>query len=198
MNTTPEPVVARYLDDLERALSDLPRSRQREIVDEIRDHIDEAAVAASADHKDVDLRAILDQVGDPEAIAAEARERFGISRPRAGVLEVGAIALLLVGGVIVPLIGWIVGAVLLWTSRVWTIRDKLIGTLLIPGGLALPILAFVTVASACSDVAQSGGSQIRPCPTWQVQDVLRALLLAAAALAPLGTAIYLGRRAWNR
>jgi hypothetical protein len=38
------------------------------------------------------------------------------------------------------LVGWLVGVVLLWSSTVWTLRDKLIGTLVIPGGLATALI----------------------------------------------------------
>ena len=44
------------------------------------------------------------------------------------------ITLLLIGAFL-AVVGWVVGVVLLWRSRVWTLRDKLIGTLLWPGGL---------------------------------------------------------------
>jgi hypothetical protein len=39
--------------------------------------------------------------------------------------------------VLVPVLGWLVGLVLLWRSRVWTTRDKRIGTLLALGFGAL-------------------------------------------------------------
>jgi hypothetical protein len=48
--------------------------------------------------------------------------------------ESSALTLLLIGGFFLG-IGWIVGAVLLWRSNTWTVADKLIGTLLWPGGL---------------------------------------------------------------
>jgi len=50
-----------------------------------------------------------------------------------------AIVLLLGGGFLVGL-GWLAGVVLLWTSAVWTTRDKVVGTLFVPGGLALPFI----------------------------------------------------------
>ncbi|MDX6315571.1 MAG: hypothetical protein QOF44_5035, partial [Streptomyces sp.] len=58
-------------------------------------------------------------------------------------------------------IGWVVGLVLLWSSRRWTPIDKLLGTLLVPGGLALPVLAaggllFASSESCSSDSAQAG------------------------------------------
>jgi hypothetical protein len=43
----------------------------------------------------------------------------------------GGIILLLIGGFIFY-VGWFVGLVLLWSSRAWSIKDKWIGTLLLP------------------------------------------------------------------
>ncbi|HEY5195981.1 MAG TPA: hypothetical protein VIJ51_03025 [Solirubrobacteraceae bacterium] len=36
--------------------------------------------------------------------------------------------------------GWLVGLVLLWSSRLWTTREKLFGTLIVPGGIATALL----------------------------------------------------------
>lgn len=44
------------------------------------------------------------------------------------------LVLLLIGGIVVPYVGWIVGVVLLWGSRTWRTVDKIIGTLAPPLG----------------------------------------------------------------
>ena len=54
--------------------------------------------------------------------------------PTAGSREMVTIPLLFAGGILV-VVGWPAGALLLWTSPVWRIRNKLIGTLMLPGGL---------------------------------------------------------------
>lgn len=51
-----------------------------------------------------------------------------------GWLEVTAMVLLLAGG-FVMLLGWLAGCVLLWVSPRWRWPDKLVGTLVWPGGL---------------------------------------------------------------
>jgi len=205
MNTPTHPEVTRYLRDLERALHDVPGSRRREIVEEIREHIAEASGSVSGDPHEGSIRSVLDQVGDPETIAEEARERFGITRSKAGALEGFSIALLLVGGVIIPGVGWIVGAVLLWVSRVWTLRDKLIGTLLVPGGLALAFFfgLFATgTSSSCVVKGGVGGTPGTPLGICSAEttgpEIWWTLLLVLLIVVPLGTAFYLGRRAFRR
>ena len=58
-----------------------------------------------------------------------------------GTREWAAIFLLLFGGFALG-IGWVVGLVLLWSSRAWSTLDKLVGTFVLPGGLAGSYVAF--------------------------------------------------------
>ena len=75
MSTTPDKLVERYLKHLEVELDDVPRDRRREIVDEIAGHIAEAR--AGLEHEtEADVRNILEGLGDPADIAADARERL--------------------------------------------------------------------------------------------------------------------------
>lgn len=202
MNGTKLPEAERYLKDLERELADLPGSRRREIVGDIREHIEEAAAERG---EEAQIRTILEELGDPETIAAEARERFGITRTKATAAEGFAIVLLLVGAVVIPGVGWIIGAVLLWTSRVWTLRHKLIGTFLVPGGLALAFYfgIFATGGSSgCSTPLRKGqvptGQRGVVCESEVIgPDVWWTILLVFLVVAPIVTAIYLGRRAFR-
>src|SRR5262249_54207786 len=136
--------VERYLKHLEVELDDLPRDRRREIVDEIAGHIAEAR-AELEQESEADVRNILEGLGDPADIAEDARERFEVRPPapaqpfKAGWMEVAALVFLLIGGLIIPIFGWIIGVVLLWVSNAWNVRDKIIGTVFVPGGLVLPI-----------------------------------------------------------
>jgi hypothetical protein len=59
--------------------------------------------------------------------------------------EWSTITLLLIGAFFLG-IGWVVGVVLLWRSKVWTLPEKLIGTLLWPGGLVTGLLVAVAFA----------------------------------------------------
>ena len=134
-----EQIVSGYLARLEQALAGLPPARRAELVDDVRSHIAEARRGLAAE-TDADLLNILNKLGDPADIAADARERLGAQPPPAamplGILEIAAIvALVLV---------WPAGIALVWLSSAWSQRDKLIATVFVPGGvLALGILSGV-------------------------------------------------------
>ena len=136
MTTSPaaiDTVVHDYLWRVQAALSTVPAPRRQEIISELAEHIREAredgAVATEAD-----ARNLVDRLGDPVEIAAEAHRRFGtLVRPTAGVREVAAVIFLSLG-LLLPFLGWFVGVVLLWTSDAWNRRDKIIGTVLTSGG----------------------------------------------------------------
>jgi HAAS domain-containing protein len=130
-------IIDGYLARLEQALADLPPPRRAELLDDVRTHIAEAR-RGLADETDADLLNVLDKLGDPADIAADARERLGAQPAMpVGMLEIAAIvALVLV---------WPAGIALVWLSSTWSQRDKLIATVLFPGaflGLAmLPTVA---------------------------------------------------------
>jgi predicted permease len=90
-----------------------------------------------------------------------------------GGREIGALLLLTIGSFVIPVIGWAAGIVLLWTSEAWNRRDKIIGTLLTPGGA---VLIIVVVAVASSAGASGGPGHL-------------ALLLLLVM--PIATAVYL-------
>jgi hypothetical protein len=72
-----------------------------------------------------------DRLGAP---AAGARLRLGFDLLSGHGREVATLVLLPIGGIVVPVLGWFVGVALLWTSERWSVRDKLLGTLVVPGG----------------------------------------------------------------
>ncbi|TMM20809.1 MAG: hypothetical protein E6F95_12965 [Actinobacteria bacterium] len=112
---------------------------------------------------------------------------MGIPRAKAGIREIAAVILLLIGGIVIPVLGWIIGLLLLWSSPVWTSRDKLIGSLIIPGGLMLPFELFFFASYTCSG---SG-----PCGPSGLEQALITIGFALAVAAPVVTSIYLTRRA---
>ena len=138
MTTKVDSLVDRYLKDLETELRGLPGNRRREILDEVGEHITQARADLDAE-TEAAIRTVLERLGDPADIAAEARDRFGVqpepARPASPWLEVLTLVLL-----VIPFIS-VVGLVLVWLSRLWTTRDKLIGTLLALGVGALALAA---------------------------------------------------------
>jgi hypothetical protein len=136
---------------------------------------------------------------------------------RAGALEICAVILLLIGGIVVPVVGWVVGVVLLWTSPRWKTGDKVLGTLVWPGGLLAPfaLLLFGGLAAGSTSGACQGGSAPAPVPIGQAASVtstaascttsgvtapwlitvIAVALLALSVAGPIFTAICLLRRA---
>jgi hypothetical protein len=118
-------------------------------------------------------------------------------RPAAGKLEWITVFVLPLGGIVIPVLGWLVGVALLWASSVWTLREKVLGTLLVPGGLAaIPIIAIVAASSETScgfgvghaaSVCTSNGP---PLP-----NLVSIPLLAIVTIAALATPVFLACRA---
>lgn len=201
MNTTvADELVARYLAQLQTALRDLPPGRREELLDEVSEHIAAARAELGPQPTEAQIRTLLERVGDPAAIAAEASPaQVDGSVPSPGWREVATLILLPIGGIIVPLLGWFVGVALLWTSEHWSVRSKLIGTLVVPGGLALPLslALFPVFTEGCTSSPEpttggeaSGTVCTGGTPGWLeiVGPVVGVLLVAA----PIATVIYLG------
>jgi hypothetical protein len=139
---------------------------------------------------------------------------------RAGALEITAVIFLLIGGVVIPFVGWVVGVILLWYSPRWRRSEKLLGTLVWPGGLLAPVLLMLgagvatvipSSGTSCSGgytetgmtstgrhflrhVAGSCSTTGGGLPTWLAISLTMILLIAAIA-GPIFTAIRLLRRA---
>jgi uncharacterized membrane protein len=181
--------VEHYLHDLEEELRDLPPARRRELLEEIREHIGES-LAEMPDGEEAGVRNVLERVGEPAVIAQEARERFGIRRVKPGIREVVVLILLPLGGFLY-LIGWAVGAILLATSTVWTSREKVIGLLVVPGGL-LPAGLFGLMGGSrlCSEVIENGRVVSETCsggmPVW-----LAWVIIAVLVIGPIWTVFFL-------
>jgi len=202
MSRTPDELIETYIQNLTRALGDLPRERRREVVEEVAEHFAEARAELPAE-SEAEIRNLLERVGDPDELAADARERFGVRRRGGGIQEISAIVLLLVGGFVFA-VGWFVGVVLLWASEAWTTRDKLIGTFLVPFGL-LPFVWTMTftLAAVPTDVycdsgpvgGQTEAVTVEGCTNAGWSSVLDAVALPIVLLiAPIFTTIYLARR----
>lgn len=180
-----------YLRQLRRAARGLPRARRRELVAEIEEHLREALAPGAGEAA---VQTELDRLGAPaEIVAAEG----GAKVSTGGAFEWIALVLLLVGGVVLPIVGWVVGVVMLWISRIWTWRQKLAGTLLVPGGLGGFLFLGLLAAGGggrCSGPATYGPRGFTNCTPSSGPGVFQILLLVALVLAPITMSIYLGRQ----
>ena len=169
----------------------------------MRAHMAEAR-SREPQETDATILNILDRLGEPAVVVAEARERLGLrpSQPyRPGLLEVAAV-------ILVPFF-WPVGVILLWISPAWHWRDKLIGTLVPPGGymgLALFGIAFATahtIGGTCAVTDGTGQAIQTGCPPSSGPSPVEIAVPIAAAILfyalPLITAAYLALRLpWGR
>ena len=198
------PLARDYLKRLKKAASNLPRARRNELIGEIESHLREALPAGASEAEALN---VLERLGEPAQIVAEAESGSEQSTTaRAGLCEWLAIPLLLIGGFIC-IVGWFVGVALLWTSRIWTIRDKLIGTLVVPGGLATAGFLVLGVGSGSGEVCSGFVTTTRgphgvtsvdrgnQCASSGGVNYLALALLIVLVVLPILTAIYLGRRA---
>jgi hypothetical protein len=192
--STLHPAATAYLQQVRREGRDLPGDRLAELVVDLEEHL---SVTIPADASEEGAREILGRLGDPREIIEAARPASIVSSQRRGTREWAAVFLLLFGFIAVG-VGWVVGVILLWSSRAWTTKDKLIGTLVLPGGLfatlALLLLAVGrphkemciyrdAILVHCTHVSTSGPS------------TLGSMALILLALTPIVTAVYLACRA---
>lgn len=205
-------LVEDYLGRLRDAAAMMPPTRREELVSEIEAHVEEGQRAAG-DNGDGAVRTLLDRLGPPEEIvaAAMADERPAAqpaaitSSPGLPVRDLAAVILLPLGGFLY-VVGWLVGVLLLWSSPNWTARHKVIGTLVLPLGCALPLLLGAVLPGkieACSSggvidaetgrrvsegtVCTSEGFSL---PPW-----LGAVVFGMLLVSPIVTAIWLATKA---
>lgn len=206
-----EQIVAGYLAQLELALAALPAGRRADILAEIRQHIADAR-AKSLDETDSDVYNVLERLGDPSDIAAAARPdaepvaHVATGASRSGTwIDIAAV-------VLVPIL-WPVGVILLWMSSAWSARDKLIGTLVPPGGyvgtfVGMSVLLYLGSAAGgvCSSGTDSLGEATTSCSGIMALPAAAQFFMYAAELLvfvlwlvlPVLTGIYLGVRLRRR
>ena len=154
--------VLEYMGRLEAAAASLPAGRRTDLVAEVREHI-ETALLEAGNSDEVTVRNVLERLGTPEEIVAGEAANLpatdgspaAANAPRSlGVVEVLALlsiglawpALFFIqapyGGLLWFGLG-IVGLVLVWASRVWSTRWKVVATAIVVATYLL-FLAFTT------------------------------------------------------
>jgi hypothetical protein len=194
-------LVREYLRRLGWELREMGYGERDQLMAEITDHI-ALAREELENPSDEEVAALLDRMGTPEEVAAEASklspragggtaldggfEALGLpadlgtaAAPETAAPSVGgeqelrAVSLLLAGGLLLG-VGWVFGVVLLWRSTVFSTRDKVLGTAVLPGGV-LPAVYVL----------------IRP---FGQGALLHLLELAVCMALPIGTSVFLHRR----
>jgi uncharacterized membrane protein len=172
-DTTQWPAIGRYLEELDAALSGLPAGERQMILGDITDHITSALAEHPAPITSADVDLVLTELGSPQAIVDEGigagpatppvvSQRVSFSSSRGYALM--TVLILALGGVVLPFFGWIVGVVFLWISRAWPIPAKIIGTLILPGGVLFILImslnpAWITVTGTSCSGPTSGGPE---------------------------------------
>ena len=93
--------------------------------------------------------------------------------------EVAALFLL-----IIPILGWLVAVVIAWRSAIWTTRDKVIATVLGPGGLPTLVSVLVLDATHAKGKMSTAGTT----------EAIGILVAAAIIVASFASVVYLGVR----
>ena len=184
-----------YLRRLDKAAASLPPQRRAELVAEIREHVEEALRETDATGE-VAVRNVLERIGPPDEIVTAATGSPAAAHPegapdRAGRLEIAALIAL-----VVPVLGWLIGVVLVVVSRAWTAREKVVGVAL---GL-LPLL--LPLAGLAVGAESSGNSPVPVEPAEGLPEAgpssgagpFEVILIVWLLFAGLPSAIYLGWR----
>jgi hypothetical protein len=195
--STLHPTATAYLQQVRREGRDLPRDRLAELLIDLEEHL---SAAIPADASGEDAREVLNRLGEPREIIAAERPEGIVTAERRGTREWAAVFLLLFGFIAAG-VGWVVGVILLWGSRAWTTRDKLIGTLVLPGGLLMTVLLLLLALgqphkTICTNYT-SYGSTLVHCTHGPSSgpSTLGSIALILLALTPVATGVYLVRRA---
>jgi len=106
--------------------------------------------------------------------------------PRSLVRELLAVLLLTIAS-IVPVIPWLVGVALLWTSDRWRVGEKLLATLVWPLGYAPVLFALSLPASteSCLSATTPAGATVEKCTSTGMPDALVSIVALTLVAAPL-------------
>jgi hypothetical protein len=193
--STTERAVKKYLSRVDRALREAGADRRKEIVEEIATHIREELSQIDGEPTEAQVDDVLAQVGDPDEIAAqEGGNHPAVPFPFRGI---AALVLLLAGGLLFFPVGWLVGVVLLWSCDRWEVRDKILGTALVPLGLALPIYVWIAGCGTSNPVRGEGGGTDYVCDWFGIRRTWMIAFVVVLALVALGTSAFLAGRLRN-
>ncbi|WP_265522685.1 HAAS signaling domain-containing protein [Oerskovia flava] len=204
-----------YLDELARMLAHADPVERADVLGGVREHVDARLAELGRPPTEADVTAVLTALGPPEQVAGEASAGapapFAPRRKRPGTLTgtwvplVTTLALFLgfLGSALVlPWVVWLVGAVLLGVSTLWTVREKVlgIGLSLVAGiGLIALLAASLLVAEVCTTIGVEGGETTTTCEgTTPVDGIVLVAIIGAVVVAAGVTLVVLLRRGHAR
>ena len=69
------------------------------------------------------------------------------------------VLMLMLGGFVLPVVGWLAGVVMLWTGRTWNTGEKWLGTLVWPVVVIVPLVPIV-VTGLSGGMGDVGGAWV--------------------------------------
>lgn len=161
-----------FLERLDAAMTDLPHGVATEIHDGIEEELEGLDGEAAA--------ARITQLGDPGTIAREAQAEMPTGAPivvapsepsarptaKAPLVDTRGYAItsalvFAFGGFVVPVVGWLVGAVLVSSSTLWRRWEKVLAIVLPFAGAAL-IAVVIWIGSLVSSAGEAGEQEHNP------------------------------------
>lgn len=197
MTAVKDQMIERYLNRLEGAARILPRAERKELVAEIRSHLEQAV---HPDSSDAQVRNLLEELGAPEDIVDAALP--GRPREQRGGREVCAV-LLLTFGMFLGGIGWFAGVALLLMSPIWKGWQKALGVLgapiaIVTAGLASWAFLYSSNPSHCTSVDDNTTSCLATGRSgWEIFGPLSFLVVGFGVQAAISLYLYVaaGRQA---
>jgi hypothetical protein len=195
MKSRLDSIVDAYMAELDAALTAIPVAARRDIIEEVREHIDNS-IADGVEMTDTDLRNVLAGIGSPLAVARAAASEFPpVPSPRPPRPWRDWIAVFLT-----PFV-WPVGIVLVWASTIWTRREKLLATIAFPGGIYLSLFmaGFVYAGRTCEGhLSDNGTAVLDSCVPSDPELIARLGIQALLVAVPIVVAVYLALRLVQR
>lgn len=169
-----------YLAELDAAATALPADRRAELRQQIQGHLDAELARATSD---AEARAVMDRLGDPADLVAEAAADLPAApeAARSTAPEIVALLLMALGGVALPLIAPAAGVLVMRTTPRWTPAQVTRSWWILAVGL-LAALAILAITMSAGGDAGAGA----------VRTVL-VLLLVVVGVGP-AAALYAGTR----
>ncbi|KUF07981.1 hypothetical protein [Leucobacter sp. G161] len=155
----PAPALTEYLEKLDAAVQHLPHGLARDLTAEI------TAQLSNLDEEELAQHIAL--LGPPETVAQAALDAaeqtlpadpFGAQAAPAPAASpqpltatrgyaIAAVIILGIGGIVLPFVGWFIGATLVGTSKLWRTKEKLVGILATPAMVVLVLVAFLIIGA---------------------------------------------------